>query len=1129
MKIPPALIAACLFAVSAVHAQPNQAANDDEDVFELSPFVVESAAQSGYRATSTLAGTRLNTQLNEVGAAVSVYTEDFVRDIDATRIEDILTYTTSTEGGGMQGNFGGFAGETSDDVRADPSGVNRVRALASATRTRDFFPSVIPADSYNFTTVTMSRGPNAILAGIGAPGGVIDVSLRQANFRDDTRLVYRYGKHGTQRGELHWNKEIFKDRFAVRLDAMAENEEFRQKPAYNKDRRLYGALRWNLRDSHAGAFLGRTTVRANAEIGSVEGVPPNMLPPVFSVQSWFDDGLDPRTDQPWASPKWRAHGALGRIYDEGGWQGGQGNVIPNTNVIQGFPLFRNWALVFADPASNLPGLGLTGDLAAVQGQQGVIPAGVQGPGGFLRGSGDRNRERAGFFRTRLMDRNVFDFYRHLMSGELDFRTQSFDAVDVRLEQILADGRAGVEIAYNRQNFTNFRDFPVGRGDSEVFIDTTEYLSIRTDAFNTGGPRREQFIENPNYGRPFIVSRDVFRDRTATSELEAFQATAFFRHDFRDADSSFAQWLGRHTLTGLFFDTSRFDSLRTFASTWDPQSELNVLSSIAQQPGTFATQVNAFYYIGDSMVDAATESDVRLNPITSAKPVFDEAYTLRVFDPSRGEFVTGEARPLRVHRVARDEKEDVRSYAAALQSHLLSDHVVTLVGWRHDRSNTYTTSDPDRLPTGDLDLSDLRLLPASSQTKDSWTKSIVAKYPDTILPELPFGTELRAYWNTSENFQPVGQRRNVWNEEVGSPSSDTTEFGIMLSALNGRFDLRINRFRTRIRNADVDGVNTPYQYTNTMIQRMVGAHLAGLTPQDPTTDPFDETGLEWSLGPNSFETFEEVARAFFETIPERMRDNMGPDRNFNPRFVGTGDTLSWEPDNVVNRTSLSDIVSRGTEFELIYNPTRNWRIGLNVSRNEAVQANVAVEELQYVEQWLDNVRTMYDGELLNIVRNPPGSFEPWLPQFQTEHIAPIRIRNALSGTTTPEIRKWRANLVTNYQFRDGFLDGFRVGGALRWQDRIGIGFPFVRNEEGQNVADVDNPHYGPRQYYIDLSFGYRRDINVGGRPVTWNLNVNIRNVNKQDDLIPVSANADGTFGTVRIPPERLWRITNSFRF
>lgn len=1111
------------------------AEDTDANVFELNPFVVESSGNMGYMATSTLAGTRLNTDIKDVGAAVSVYTEEFLADIDAKSVEDILTYTTSTEGAGMQGNFAGFTGENSDEVRANPEGVNRVRALSDATRTRDFFQSVIPGDEYNFSTVTVSRGPNAILAGIGAPGGVIDVALRQPVFRDNTRLVYRLSEHNTHRGEIHWNKVLIKDKLAVRLDSMAVDQGFRQQQAWNKDQRVYGALRWNVSEGSPNGFLGRTSIRANAEIGKIKGVPPNMLPPVFSVQSWFD-GIDPRNDQPFAYTKWRVNGALSRVYDENGYQNGAGNVIPPTSTIQGFPIYRNWGLVFADPTSNTPGVGLQGALANVQGFQGNIPGGALGPGGFFRGSGDRNRERAFFYRNRLTNPDVFNFYDNLLTGSLDFREQDFDAMDIRLEQLFLNGKAGVEVAFNKQNFERYRNFPVTGSDAEIFIDVNEYLSVRTDAWNTGGPVADQLIPNPNFGRPFIVARDVFRDQTITSDFEAFQATAFIRHDFRDSDSRIARWLGRHTLTGLFFDTSLEDKNRTFASTWDVNSELDFANGLLAAPGTFATQVNAFYYLGDSQLGAQSEDELRFGPITSAAPVFGENYTLQVFeakdpnDPNdRARFATGEAGVLRVHRIARDELEEVRSYALSMQSHWLQDHVVTLFGVRRDESDTFTTIDPDRLPNGDIDVSLLELLPASSQEKTSWTKSVVVKYPDSILPKLPFESDLRFYWNTSENFQPVGQRRNVWNEEVGSPEGETTEYGFMLSTLRGKLDLRVNWFETKIKNAGIAGVRNPYNYVNTLIQRMTDAHRSGLTPQDPTTDASDVDGLEWSNGDNSFQSFEEVARAFYAAIPQRLQDNISQESNFNPRFIGSGSALEWESDGITNLASLSDVVSEGIEFEVVYNPTRNWRIALNVSKNEAVQAGVAADELAFVEEFLANVRNTRNGELINIVRAPGNSYEPWLIQYQNEHVVFIRSSAAQSGATTPEIRKWRANLVTNYRFSEGFLEGFRIGGAVRWQDKIGIGYPLIQNEDGRNVSDINNPWYGPRETFIDLSFGYTRDFNFHGRPVTWSINLNLRNINGKTELIPVQANADGTYGTVRIAPEKTWTLTNSLSF
>jgi outer membrane receptor protein involved in Fe transport len=120
------------------------------------------------------------------------------------------------------------------------------------------------------------------------------------------------------------------------------------------------------------------------------------------------------------------------------------------------------------------------------------------------------------------------------------------------------------------------------------------------------------------------------------------------------------------------------------------------------------------------------------------------------------------------------------------------------------------------------------------------------------------------------------------------------------------------------------------------------------------------------------------------------------------------------------------------------------------------------------------------------------------------------------------------MVTRYDFRQGFLKGVNVGGAVRWQDRVGIGFPLV-TAGGITTSDVTRPYWGAREHMIDLSAGYTRKINFGFGPVTWNLGLNVRNLNAQDEIIPIKANADGSWGTFRIAPERTWTVTNSFAF
>lgn len=1077
-----------------------------EETVELSPFVVTSSQNVGYQAASTLAGTRLNTDLKDVGAAVSVYTKEFLDDIGVTKLEDILTYTASTEGGGQNGNFSGVTGENSAEVRDDPSSVNRVRALAQATRTRGFFASDIPTDAYNFDTLTVSRGPNAVLAGVGNAGGIIDATMRTAAFKDSYRLVSRVSTYESHREELHLNKVLIPKRLAVRIDLLNDEQNYRQQPAYAKDRRFYSALQYNVLTPKRGSFLGRGTIRANVETGTIEGVPPDPLTPTFTIPNWFND----------INPKWRWNGALGQLQNAAGTP--ITGTAAQTGVFQGFPLFAQWALIYADPASGVPGVGFTDpSLTGIQGFQGTIPAAAAGgPGGGLRGTGDpaRSGGKPGYLRQHLIDPNIFNFYDNLLTGAFDHREQTFNATDLRYEQLLLGGKAGFEAAYNYQTFTRRRNLPIpGSGDDEgIFVDVNSVLSIRSAAFPNG-------IPNPNFGRPFITSTDVLRDTVNRTNRESYQLTSFFNHDFTKSDSKWAKRLGRHTLSALLFKTNIERSTRTYNSTWDPAGQLNPFSSLSGiLPGSFGAQVNGWFYLGPSLVSTSSLQDVRLQPISASPPQYGQTYTVRAFDSTTRTFVTGSATPKRILNRLVDQQEELNSTALALQSHWLKDYVTTIVGWREDRDKGSSSLTPVRLADGNLDVANVVFQPSATQGKRSWTKSVVARLP----VKLPGDTELRAFWNVSGNFTPGGQRRNIWNEELGSPSADTEEYGVSISAFRGKLFLRANHYETSIKNDAISGVRNPFGYISTTINNMVLANNAGLNPA--------LYGYTTGAGTSPYANFEQVARAIYDAIPDRLL--IGDQYNFNPRLTGTGTALQWVPETITGLVSISDTVSKGMEYEAIVNPAKGWRIAFSVAKNEAVKADIAKEDLAFANEWVSNIRAKDGGALINGQRNPTTSatLGTFLNQYDGEHVTFLRVSAAQSGVATAEIRKWRANLVTRYEFQRGVLRGASIGGAVRWQDKVGIGYPNISaTPNSQYIPDIPNPIYGPAETQFDLSAGYKRNFKVRGATIVWNLNVNVRNLNAKDEVIPIASNPDGSYATFRIPPERTWSLTNSFSF
>ena len=227
-------------------AAPQSQAPQDEDVVVLSPFEVSAEQDRGYQATQTLAGTRIRTNLADVGSAISVVTREFLQDVGATDSGTLLQYTTNAEVGGTRGTYAGLgSGQSLDEssrLRAPGGGVNRVRGLAEADTTRDFFVTDIPWDSFNVDRVDIQRGPNSILFGLGSPAGIINASLRNAEFRNLGSVEVRAGSYGTIRSSIDVNQEILPDVLAIRLDGLWNDQSFQQDQAFQEDKRFYGAI-----------------------------------------------------------------------------------------------------------------------------------------------------------------------------------------------------------------------------------------------------------------------------------------------------------------------------------------------------------------------------------------------------------------------------------------------------------------------------------------------------------------------------------------------------------------------------------------------------------------------------------------------------------------------------------------------------------------------------------------------------------------------------------------------------------------------------------------------------------------------------------------------------------------------
>ncbi len=133
----------------------------------------------------------------------------------------------------------------------------------------------------------------------------------------------------------------------------------------------------------------------------------------------------------------------------------------------------------------------------------------------------------------------------------------------------------------------------------------------------------------------------------------------------------------------------------------------------------------------------------------------------------------------------------------------------------------------------------------------------------------------------------------------------------------------------------------------------------------------------------------------------------------------------------------------------------------------------------------------------------------------------RFKTAITGDAV-------AGVANPYNYINALITRMMAADNLGLQS-ADFGCPYVRNSTGNEVADLQRPYFGPTSLIVDLNCGYRTKLRIFDRRIDCDVALNLQNAFADDELIPIVANADGSWGTVRVPPERRWALTASFRY
>lgn len=1125
------LLPCLLLPTGVALAQPTQptapATPTSQETITLSPFEVTGTDDVGYQATSTLAGTRLRTNLRDIGSSISIVNEEFLTDTGSTNLEDVLLFTPNTEVGGLGGNFSGSQGASPipEQQRDNPSGgVTRIRGLASADLTRDYFITNVPFDTFNTDRIDVQRGANSALFGLGSPGGIVNATTIRADFLGNRgRARFETDQYGTARYSMRYNQMVG-DFLAVRVAGLSEDKQYEQKQAFLEDDRLFVAatakLPWGM------------TARGSVEFAKRHSANPDFVPPNDGITPWINLGKPTIT-----SPA--QGGALFR--GTGTFFPGRANSQVMTLALPG--LSSGFATFYQDPSNPNPTFG----------GQAYIPSGNKLPSagglgewmmlmpypeeqiirltGGYRSDGTRVAEGTapfysnGFVAQQITDRSIFDYRENLFNGGTAQQGADWEVYNASLEGNYFDNRFGFEASYFEQSFDSWGNNSLqGILQRTIYIDPNAYMISTVDGTGTGA-----LVANPNYGRPVMGGNTGGNNLTTDRESFRVQAYGEVRfNDFMNEDSWLTKLLGRFTLTGLIDENSTYNkeaygrgdpldndilarsigggSVTGFA--WPAQRSGQQFALPVASDVNFLT-INSINDLAGAGIEGVSfgrershSQDIIVNNYTGWNQ-YTERFT-NFSSPISTMWNTENDYPAAFS--ASKRLTEVESKVLVGQSYLWDGTVVLTGSWRSDTSSTAAVGAPTQVGRTDVDYTyDPAYLrgPRSSdlvETYDDETTSwsAVVHTPDFIQQKLPGNVGLSFHFAKSDNFVPSGSNVNIYNELVAAVSGKTEERGFSIAALDGKLNARFNWFETdsannRFENAAITTPATILQNLAHQLDNPLNV-AKGFTVADaqaalPPQGVIDVSGfvVDWS-NPNAAST------------------------SRNPSDTGT-----------------RDFSATGMEAEISYNPTDRWTIMFAAAQQETVTSNTYPVMKQFVESFV--IPTWVNSTFAqNFVINDIGS-QTLAQLAQTAIVENVQRAALEDGKPTIEQTEWRWSVNTSYHIgktNEGFLKWFgdlTVGGGLRWEDKVGIGFGVGQNALGDYAFDLNQPYWSDTTFFVDAfvrSTWKFRD----NRAFTFQ--VNVKDLTNNDGLKAYVANPDGS-ELYRILEGRLFTASATLEF
>jgi outer membrane receptor protein involved in Fe transport len=758
---------------STIPVETKPLAETPESVVKLTPFEVNYSDDRGYQATSTMSGTRLNTNLEDLGASLSVVTKQQLLDTASTDINDVFRYELGTESARTFTSFSVDRGVVADNVQNDPQGATRMRGLTSANTSIDGFASNLPFDSYNIDSVEISRGPNSTVFGLGNTGGGVNVIRSRANTsRDINSFTTRGDSYGGYRGNFDVNRTLVKGKLAVRVMGLYEEKGYERRPSQDTTRRLQTSL--------TARPFKNTSIYASFESYRNFNSRPNTLTPRDTATDWIASGKptwDPLTQT--------VHFGDGRAPITGVTTALEATQLPYGLAVTDTG-FTNSPSLYVD-RSGSAGLLM---ISRLPNASGTGPTNVSGTGRLLQ-SGNyyiRNSTPNPLYNSpQISNKGLYDWTSINLTAP-NFATTKGETSVVQLEQVILQTprnslAAQASWVYERIT-TADRRFLGSGANLQPFIDVNETMLDGS--------------VNPYFLRTY-VGGSAPASHVGRNITEAYRATLAYELDLSH-ESNFLKWIGKHRFTGYGEYREGYGGNLGFVDA--------ISSNNSWMGGTPASRNSAGYrayqryYVGD-----ANGQNVDYAPARFTDTPYRQS--LRFYNGATSQWVNEDVTFDDYYNGNRLNRRLLSTTGGVWQGFFLDGRIVPIAGIRKDYNRTRdgnSAVNPTAATNGYYDTS-----PLGGYGQYDWVQTRGKTTNEGIVVK-PLKWLFLSY-NQANSFSPGSQTYDVLGNPLPDPYGKTKDYGFQLNLLQGRLRITAKQFET------VD-IGRSTSDLNTIVQRAI---------------------------------------------------------------------------------------------------------------------------------------------------------------------------------------------------------------------------------------------------------------------------------------------------------------------